>query len=97
MQKILKKIWMKNISTIMGESNIDQEKIDAYINDLKAQLCNIDEAVETLSQYEAYNTISDDIADLDVKIKQKNIALVSVKEEIKKIESLPAFQKVEKK
>lgn len=74
--------------------DISVNEASAYVNDLKAQLQAIDEAVENLSQHEVYETISDDISNLDEKLETANLHLVSIKEEIKQIDKIPEFQNI---
>jgi uncharacterized protein YydD (DUF2326 family) len=74
--------------------NITVKEAGAYANELKSQLETIDLAVESLSQHEVYETISDDISDLDNRLEKLSLRLVSIKEEIKNIDKVPEFQKI---
>lgn len=84
----------KEVAKDIEQLNVSVKEASAYVNDLKSQLQAIDNAVENLSQEKIYETISDDIADLDEKLETANLHLVSVKEEINQIDNIPKYQDI---
>lgn len=72
------------------------KEVNAYTNNLRAQLERLNSALEELSQSEVYDTISDDISNLDNKIEIKSLELTRIKEELNKIAKVPEYQSIEK-
>lgn len=72
------------------------KEVNAYANDLKAQLDKLNSALNELSQTEIYDTISDDISSLDNQIETKGLELARIKEELNKIAKVPEYQSIEK-
>jgi uncharacterized protein YydD (DUF2326 family) len=72
------------------------KEVNAYANDLKAQLTTLNTALDELSQTEVYDTISDDISDLDNQIEKRSLELTRIKDELQKIAKVPEHQSIEK-
>jgi len=68
------------------------KEVEKQINNLKAQLSVLETSVNTLSQQGIYETISDDIANLDATIEVKTSQLIGIKEEIKQLDQVLQLQ-----
>lgn len=88
--------YSKSFKNDIEQLGVNISEAAAHTNDLKSRLENIDTAVEELSQHELYETISEDISNLDFQLEKANAELVGIKEEIKKIECVPEYQKISK-
>ncbi|NRA73273.1 MAG: DUF2326 domain-containing protein [Rickettsiales bacterium] len=87
---------IKYLKAQINELNIPIKDIEAYRNDLKDQVDKINQAVGELSQGKVYDVIADEIAELDVRLEKTNSKLISIREELKKIDNVPEHQKISK-
>lgn len=88
--------YAKEIKHDIEQKGCSTKEVNAHVNELKAQVESIDIALDELSQTKAYETIANDLTDLDNKINQDSLLLASIKEELKKIDKVPEYQEIKK-
>ncbi len=80
----------KNIELL----GVSTEEAEAYKNGLRAKVERLNATVEELSHKDVYDTISEDISNLDRQIKATNNNLISIKKEIAQLENFPEHEDI---